>query len=129
EQRKVIEEAVRSIDGFVERYCSRWGHVVIEWGFVPSLLPSVLALKGQGAKLVWFKGEEAICRHYHVTHFNNDPVRMREFDLQVTRIRQAGLPTSDFQIVDVFKNGKFRSYEEIDADVFRGFEDEVRTRR
>ena len=122
DQPEVIEEAVRSTYGFVERYCSRWGHLVIEWGFVPSLLPSVLALKSQGAKLVWFEGDATLCRQRYLSRVSGDPVRMDAFETQITLIRQARLPTSDFQIVEVFRNGKFRSYGELDAEVFRGFE-------
>ena len=126
---EVIAEAVQSTAGFVARYCGTYRRVVIEWGFLPSLLDFVLALKDQGAKLVWFQGDAALCRRHYLVSVSGDPIRMGVFETQVTRIERAGLPTSDFQIVEVFKNGKFRSYDKIDADVFRGFEDEVRTRR
>src|SRR3989442_528704 len=129
ERPEVIAEAMNFSAGFVERYCQEHDRVVIEWGFALHLLQFVLELRSQGAKLVWFRGEEDICRHFHATHLNNDPARMKEFDLQMSRINHAGLPTSDFQLVEVFKNGKVRSYDELDAEVFRGFDDQVRLRR
>ena len=50
---------------------------------------------------------------------NYDPLRTNEFAMQMTRIRQAGLPTSDFQIVEVFQDGKFRPHDEIDSEVLQ----------
>ena len=122
ERPEVIAEAMNFSAGFVERYCQEHDRVVIEWGFALHLLQFVLELRSQGAKLVWFEGDATLCRQRYLSRVSGDPVRMDAFETQITLIRQARLPTSDFQIVEVFRNGKFRSYGELDAEVFRGFE-------
>jgi hypothetical protein len=96
------------------------GHVVVEWGFRPEYLPHVLALKNQGAGLVWFfTACEETARWAYCAKWEGDPIRVRLWEDQMERIKMANLPTSDFQIVETFRDGRFRPYGELDEEILR----------
>ncbi len=63
EDQGFIKEAIIPNPGLVSRYLDKHGRVAAEWGFLPRFLECVLALKEQGAKLLWFfTAEEATAR-------------------------------------------------------------------
>jgi len=112
-----IEEAINSTHGLVARYLDKHSRVVVEWGFFPQYLECVLALKAQGARLLWFfTAEEATARWAYCVKWCGDPFRLRLWEDQMERIRGAQLPTLDFQIIETFRDGSFRPYQELDEE-------------
>jgi hypothetical protein len=115
-----IEEAINSNRGLVARYLDKHRCVAVEWGFFPKYLEYVLALKEQGARLLWFfTAEEATARWAYCVKWGGDPGKLRLWEDQMERIREAHLPTSDFQIIETFRDGNFRPYEELDEECLR----------
>jgi len=101
---------------FVRRLLAEHDKVVMEWGFLPQYLGCVLSLKKQGAKLLWFKADLVVARSMYAKAHPNDSNCMF-WDAQMQRIREACLPTSDFQIVETCRGGSFRSSSELDKEI------------
>ncbi len=116
EDDRVRTEAVRSNAGFVARYLNESDHIAMEWGFLPQSLGCVLKLKEQGARLLWFRADDVIARSAYFAKWLGSPDKMLLWDIQRERIREACLPTSDFQIVETFRDGNFRPYDELDEE-------------
>lgn len=115
---RMRNEVVFSNADFVNRRLSEHDHVVMEWGFLPQYLGCVLWLKRQGAKLLWFNADLAVARSMYAKSHPKDS-NCHFWDAQIQRIREACLPTSDFQIVETFRGGHFKSLEELDKEILR----------
>jgi len=46
-----------------------------------------------------------------------DPPTVQAWHTQYNAIQQAGLPTSDFKVVETMQDNKFRSYAELDREI------------
>ena len=117
DQPSFIQEATLSNAGLVDRYLEKHDCMVVEWGFAPHLLHFVLGLKDQGAKLLWFNCPENLAFSNYSAKWNNDPSRLGLWHAQFNNIKQANLPTFDFQVVETMRDGNFRPYEELDREV------------
>ncbi len=106
---------------FVERLVEEYGRVVVEWGFRPDLyLPNVIALKEQGARLVWFAGDDAVALPAYQERHKSDPVALHAREIQMRRIKDAGLPTPGlFQVVHATRGNGFVPYNELDQMILR----------
>ncbi len=82
------------------------------------MLEHVLTLKNQGAKLLWFKADLVVARSMYAKTHPKDPF-CEAWDFQMQRIAEASLPTPDFQIVETFHQGRFRSHEDLDGEILR----------
>jgi hypothetical protein len=111
-------EAVFSNISFVSRRLSEHDSVVMEWGFMPQYLGCVLWLKHQGARLLWFRADLAIARTMYAKSHPSDPNCLL-WDAQIQRIKEACLPTLDFQVVETYRDGSFRSLQELDKEIFQ----------
>jgi hypothetical protein len=116
EDEGLIKEAVFLNHGLVVRYLGEYRLVAWEWGFRPELLKYVLALKRQGAKLLWFKADLVVARSMYAKAHPEDPNCVL-WDAQIQGIEEARLPTDAFQIVETFRNGMFRPHEELDDEI------------
>ena len=116
-KQEFVAEAIISNPSLVTRYIEKYGRVAVEWGFFPKYLGFVLALKEQGARLLWFfSAEEATARWAYCIKWEGDPPRLRLWEDQMKRIKDAELPTLDFQKIETFRDGRFRSYDELDKE-------------
>ncbi len=92
----------------------------MEWGFVPDLyLENVRALKNQGAKLLWFTGDEAIVFQAYYERCKGDPPALAAREVQMKKIKEHNLPTADFQIVETTRSNGFKRLRELDEQVLR----------
>jgi hypothetical protein len=91
----------------------------MEWGFLPQYLGCVLWLKQQGAKLLWFKADLAVARKMYSKAHPSDP-DCSLWDAQIQRIREACLPTPDFQVVETCRDGRLRSSQDLDQEILGG---------
>ena len=112
-----INEAVARTAGLVDRFLKQHANVAIEWGFHTKFLQQALDLGRQGARLVWFAGDAARAQSDHAKKTHNHPARLKEFDDQMRRIREAALPTNEFQIVRALDKDGFHPHREIDREV------------
>jgi len=107
--------------GLVDSYLKQYPLVAVEWGFFPQLLECVLRLKNQGARLLWFfTAEEATARWAYCVKWEGNPHKLRLWEDQMQRIKNADLPTPDFQKIETFRDGSFRPYDGLDEECFRG---------
>ena len=84
EYQEFIKEAISSSQGLVARYLDKHDRVAVEWGFRPDLLEYVLALKDQGARLLWFfTTEEATARWAYCAKWGGDPSRLKLWEDQM----------------------------------------------
>lgn len=109
-------EAVFANADFVYRRLGEHDRVVMEWGFLPQYLGCSLWLKKQGAKLVWFAADPVVARSMYAKTHPNDP-NCQLWDAQMQRIREACLPTPDFQIVETYRESGFKSLNELDKEI------------
>jgi hypothetical protein len=112
-----IREAINSNSGLVARYLDKCRLVAVEWGFFPKYLNSVISLKKQGAKLLWFSCDKAVARSHYSAKWKGDAYRLKDWDDQITRIERAGLPTRHFQVVETFGEDRFRPHGELDEEI------------
>ena len=101
------------VDDFVARWLKSYDHVCLEWGFIPCYLPIVLSFKKQGASIFWFTCDKDIARlNYLKAHTKDDPEGLL-MKIQLERIKAAGLPTSDFVIIETYHDGNSIPVEEL----------------
>ena len=60
--------------------------VVIEWGFVPRLLPSVRWLQSAGFECWWFDGDDQAARQGHIARRGDTPPTMDAYSRQIDAI-------------------------------------------
>ena len=92
--------------------------VAVEWGFRPDLYEEhVLALKKQGAKLVWFTGDEAIVYPAYFKEKKGALGALEARKLQMWRINQYRLPTQEYRTVETTRGSEFKPSKELDEYV------------
>jgi len=91
------------VDNLVARWLNKHEHVCLEWGFEPCCLPYVLRFKNQGANMFWFTCDQHIALSNYLKTHPNDPKGVC-WDIQFKKIEDAGLPTSDFVIIETYHN-------------------------
>ncbi len=102
----------------VPRYIDIFERVVVAWGFVVPFLSSVIELKKQGAKLIWFDTPDEIAFPAYVKRWGDSPRVRRLWELERDWQIRAGLPTGQFQIVETSRpDGSFRPHEELDKEI------------
>jgi hypothetical protein len=98
----------------------KYGRIAVEWGFRTELLQHLLALKEQSAKLLWFfTAVEATARWAYCVKWEGDSRRLMAWENQMKMIRYYHLPTVDFQLVETFRDGRFRPFEELDEEILQ----------
>jgi hypothetical protein len=112
-----MRELDLGVDDFVARWHNKHGDCTcLEWGFdpfVPSYLPTILSFKNQGASIFWLTCDKRIALlNYLEKHIGSDPAA-RGWDMQVNKIEFIGLPTSDFTIIQTYRNGNPIPLEEL----------------
>ncbi len=104
---------------YVSQRTSRHDRFVLEFGFPPAVdfLQDILALKSQGARLVWFTADIDLAKAYFSKANGSSPDQTETFRAQVEGIQKMRLPTPDFLIVDGFHGTTHLSNTEIDRIV------------
>ncbi len=115
-------ELCLGVDNFIARWLNRHDHMCLEWGFETSLLPYVLSFKNQGASIFWFTCDKQIARSNYLKAHPDDP-KGECWDIQFKKIEDAGLPTSDFVIIETYHEGNPIPLEELTPKILskRGY--------